>query len=146
MIDITLQDLEEYIDLKRRLQIDLDELAMLEDLLIPAKQCEERGKSSVFSASSPVEKHFKKAEELRDRISQKRIAALVQLTLIEDWLETVEDTQIQNIIKARYILGYSWKKVSEICYGLASESTPRMKIERFFDKNRKCSFCAEDIC
>lgn len=132
---MTTRELEKYSSLKRGIKILEEEIQEFENLYIPSKEYFEKGRNSVFLPSSSVEKHFRILEEKRDILCKKRLAAMVQLTLIEEWIDTLEDKMIQNIIKTRYILGYSWEKVARVCYGHnTSSDAPRKTIERYMNR------------
>lgn len=136
MVNITLDDLEQYADLRRSLQIDLEELVAIECLLLPAKAKSAFSKSSSACNLSSVERHFFKTEQLRQRIEYKRQKALTMLLKIEIWLDTLADKQIVNIVKSRYILGYSWYKVARKCYGNADSTAPLKALKRFMEKTQ----------
>jgi len=54
------------------------------------------------------------------------------LAEIDDFIDTVEDSDVRLIIQLRYIDGDSWRVVARKVYGYPCEDRARMKITRFF--------------
>ena len=69
-----------------------------------------------------VEKRQKQAE-LRQKINE-----------IESFVNSIQDKQVQRIVKLKYINDYSWQKIASIMK-MKGESVPRMMCKRFFEKN-----------
>ena len=54
---------------------------------------------------------------------------------IENFIETVDDSKVRQIIELRYIKGMSWNTVAKKVYGYPNGGTARKKIKRFFEEN-----------
>lgn len=78
------------------------------------------------------------SDEVRNKlITQKQLkkAELEQLRIdIEQYIDSISDSQIRRIIRLKYIKGYSWAKVAKIVKNNSQDSV-RMTCKRFFDKN-----------
>lgn len=63
---------------------------------------------------------------------------------IEDWLETVEDPQIQAICRYRFILGKQWNEISRIVCGSLDESTSRSILRRYLNSQGASAGSSEE--
>ena len=63
---------------------------------------------------------------------------------IEDWLETVEDPQIQAICRYRFILGKQWNEISRIVCGSLDESTSRSILRRYLNSQSAAAGSSEE--
>ena len=63
---------------------------------------------------------------------QQRIADTI--LAIEDFVDTITQSEIRQIIDYRFIQGLSWQDTSNHVYGHACDATARMAIKRFFAK------------
>lgn len=133
---MTLELLEQYADMRREAQMwerELDELRRKNSVVKDTV----RGSMSSFPYTShPVtiqgvpepSKRFsareKRLEERRERLAE-------QLAEIDDFIDSLEDSQLRQIIQYRYVKGYSWVKTAQMVHN--KESTVRMRIQRYFE-------------
>ena len=54
---------------------------------------------------------------------------------IEEFINNISDNTIRNILKYRYIKGYSWMRVAKIIGGNNTYDSVRKKAKRFLEKN-----------
>lgn len=87
--------------------------------------------------SLTVKGYSELSDESRQRlIDQKQLkkAELEQLRLdIEQFIDSINDSQIRRIIRLRYIKGYSWTAVAKKVGG--NRDSVRKTFERFLQKN-----------
>ncbi len=60
---------------------------------------------------------------------------MIQKIEVEQWLDTIDDSIIRQIVQLRYIDGFSWRQTAMIIYKKPCEDAPRKAIERFFEDN-----------
>ena len=53
---------------------------------------------------------------------------------IQAFIDSIDDSIVRQIVEYRYIEGLSWAAIGKIIYDKPTESTPRMIVERFFEK------------
>lgn len=69
-------------------------------------------------------------------IYRRRIDRLTaQKIEVEQWLDTVEDSIIRQIVQLRYMDGFSWGQTASKVYKKPCENIPRMALNRFLEKN-----------
>ena len=59
-----------------------------------------------------------------------------ELFRLEQYIETVDDSRIRQIMTLRYEQGMSWVQVAQRMVGGASESCARMAVTRFLNKEK----------
>jgi hypothetical protein len=58
----------------------------------------------------------------------------LKITEIEEFINSIDSSEIRQIIECRFLNGLSWNDTAKVVYGFAGESTPRMALKRFLDK------------
>ena len=92
------------------------------------------GGSHSMSVGSPTESAVNKIVTLK-RIYSKKIEEASDLLLeVENWLSTVEDSEIRSICRHHYILNKSWQQTSVVVYGYKSYYNSRKRIMRYFGR------------
>lgn len=76
----------------------------------------------------------------RKMITSKKKKIEKLLIQIEYDLNYIEDSEIRQIIRYKYFDNFSWIKIMHLM-NYNSESYAKMKIKRFFEKNKKCDVC-----
>ena len=56
-------------------------------------------------------------------------------TEIEQFIENISDNTIRQILKYKYIRGYSWQRVARVIGGNNTQDGVRKKAKRFLEKN-----------
>ena len=67
--------------------------------------------------------------ELVSMLTEKRISALEQYLAIERYIESVEDVEIRNIMRYRFLDLYTWDMIAELMY--MDRSTVSKKVKRY---------------
>ena len=78
-----------------------------------------------------------KLTNLMDILLEKRVSALEEYLKIENFMNTIEDSEIRLIIKYRFMDRMSWNQVADkLCKDnkIISEDAPRKKLRRFLEK------------
>ena len=89
----------------------------------------------------PKNRHLKHKYRKMIKSKQYRLDKLrVQL---EYGLNYVENSEIRDIIRYKYNDNMTWLQVM-FEMGYSAESTAKMKLKRFFEKNKKCDKCDEE--
>ena len=65
------------------------------------------------------------------RLRERRERLDTMLAEIDDFIDSLEDSQLRQIIQYRYVKGYSWVKTAQMVHN--KESTVRMRIQRYFE-------------
>ncbi|MCI8654257.1 MAG: hypothetical protein HFJ48_00025 [Clostridia bacterium] len=70
-----------------------------------------------------------------EAVLQERYDKALDLQIeVEEWINTIERSDIRQIMEYRYIDNMNWYQIQHIM-GYESESTARVKHDRFFEKN-----------
>lgn len=86
----------------------------------------------VIAITGISQKHIKTYNRLT-RILEDRISRIQQNIIeIEEFINTVERSEIRQIIQYRYIKGLSWLATARKVYGYPCEDRARKAITRFF--------------
>lgn len=87
-----------------------------------------------MNVGSPTEDAASKIITLKAICSKKIEEASDLLLEVENWLSTVEDSEIRSICRHHYILNKSWQQTSVVVYGYQSYYNSRKRIMRYFGK------------
>ena len=82
----------------------------------------------------PTGRSAMKIIEMKEKLIAKQEEWIGVKLSIEQWLDTVEDSEIRSIVRWHYILGLNWKKTSYKVYGRSDYYLARKRINRFFGK------------
>lgn len=83
----------------------------------------------VTGNSSPTERIGIKLAQLKLKIEAKKESLIDEAHKIEDFLETVEESEIRIIIRKRFLEGKTWKEVSKDI--IADRSTPYYRLKKY---------------
>lgn len=75
-----------------------------------------------------------KLNQLKETLIIREAKALIQQTEIEEYINTIDKSDIRQIFEHRYIDGMNWIQI-QIAMNYESESTARMKHDRFLEEN-----------
>ena len=128
---MTWEELEEVRKGKLHIEIIKDELRLIDDLLLPSK-ADSVGSSS--SPSSPVEQHFRRKQELEEKLKREQQDLIDKMLKVERWLSTVKDNDIVLIVRNRFILGRSWNKVSRVIWGFADRTNAINRLKYYLSR------------
>ena len=84
--------------------------------------------------SSHVNKSIQeKIMELQSRLIDKRLTALEQYLKIETYIEEIEDIEIRNIARCRFLKLMNWEEIGNKLY--QDRTTVSKKLRRYLKKN-----------
>lgn len=129
---MTLKELSKYHDLK----IELDDLSQrineLELTLVKATKYSDMKVDRTFNNSSPTEDVAFKINKLKETYSNKQIHLLGELQIIENYLETITDSEVRTIMRKRFIDLLTWEQVAEQLH--YSNPVPYYKVRKYLGK------------
>lgn len=150
---MTIKDLDEYLDLQ-------NEIVILNERLEKLKNNPQSLVFDTVKGSSREKPYLQRAVTVTG-ISQKSIIAQKQLESIlrqrisrhqqkvleiEHFIDTVEKSDIRQIIDLRYIQGLSWLKTAKRVYGHSSDDRARKALTRYIEKKEKERGGADEAC
>lgn len=128
---MTYNELDRYRQLKNRIhyiEVELRELAELSAVRLD-------GMPHSRTPGDPVYQAFLKAEKLREMLMFKREQAKQELNRIIEFIESVDDPEIQNILTARFVEGQTYEQIGNELY--MHRTTVKRKIESFLKDAHK---------
>lgn len=139
---MTIEDIERAHQREIQIRRLRREIRELNNNLLPSKvraievngeiQYASGGRSSL--PSSPVEQHFRQLEQLEQRLAD---AEQLQ-SLFWNCVETIEDDEIESIIRWRVGNLYTWERIAHVVYGHgASRMTPYQRLRRWVERNEE---------
>lgn len=78
--------------------------------------------------------NMKKISELELKYIHRQGQLCAELAKIEEFIDSLQDSELRQIIELRYVKGMSWNTVARTVYGYPSGDTARKKVARFFSK------------
>lgn len=128
---MTIEKLERYCGISSNIEaIDAEIQSLYKPIASP------NGKSGGGSSlpSNPTERTAFRIDELRSLLENQRQELYDLVEEIEQWLTTVQDTEIVSIIRWHYLLRLNWKQTNMKVYGHPDYDYCRKKIIRYFEK------------
>ena len=129
---MTINDLEEYRILKLEIKELMEELQEILNCTIGSPSISGIPIPKVTTTST-VEKTAQKRLKLQTILSKKLDKRLKKQIEIEDFLETVEDTDVRLIIRYRFIQGLDWQVVGKKMH--FERTTPYYKLKKYLEKD-----------
>ena len=127
---MTIEELESVRYARRRIELLMQTINELDHLLMPSRV----GGVHSQNPSSPVETHFRQKESLIEKLEKEQRQMMVLIEDVYAWMDTVPP-KIANIVYARFILGYTWRKTARICYdGITNESVPYNALHKYLER------------
>jgi len=137
---MTLEQLEQYAVLKREEALWTKELADIRNRCQTMVSDTVRGSSQEFpytehtitiTGQSPVpDPRITRREQ---RLQKRKERTRYEREQIEQFIDTLDDSQLRQIVHYRYICGYQWTKVAILMHN--KESTLKMRLNRYFKKS-----------
>lgn len=124
-----IERLEQYRGLKAEVKA-IEKL--IDDLYVPIAS--PNGNHSTSGPSNPTEKTALRIIALKERLRAKQEKMMNELSAIDSWLETVEDSEIRAIIREHYINGNSWNVTNFKVYKYYDYFYSRKRVMRYFGK------------
>ena len=132
---MTLELLEQYADMRREARMWERELDELRKKNVVVKDTVRGSMSSFPYTAHPVTiqgvpKPSKRFAAREKRLEERRERLAEQLAEIDDFIDSLEDSQLRQIIQYRYVKGYSWVKTARLVNN--KESAVKMRVKRHF--------------
>ena len=132
---ITIEELKNYRYLQMQAQAIQEQIRQMY-VPISSPQLSQIGtKSNV--PGDPTRSAFYRIEKLNQELEEKVNEIAVQMKRILDWVDTIENPEIQIIIRWHFMNGLSWKETARKIYSTSDSDSCRMKFYRYFNQKDK---------
>ncbi|MBF1109116.1 MAG: hypothetical protein HXL56_01160 [Solobacterium sp.] len=132
---ITIEELKNYRYLQMQAQAIQEQIRQMY-VPISSPQLSQIGtKSNV--PGDPTRQAFYKIERLNRELEDKVNEIAVQMKRILDWVDTIDNPEIQIIIRWHFMNGLSWKETARKIYSTSDSDSCRMKFYRYFNQKDK---------
>lgn len=131
---ITIEELKNYRYLQMQAQAIQEQIRQMY-VPISSPQLSQIGtKSNV--PGDPTRQAFYKIERLNRELEDKVNEIAVQMKRILDWVDTIDNPEIQIIIRWHFMNGLSWKETARKIYSTSDSDSCRKKFYRFLESVR----------
>ena len=131
---ITIEELKNYRYLQMQAQAIQEQIRQMY-IPISSPQLSQIGtKSNV--PGDPTRQAFYKIEKLNRELEEKVNEIAVQMKRILDWVDTIDNPEIQIIIRWHFMNGLSWKETARKIYSTSDSDSCRKKFYRYFESVR----------
>ena len=131
---ITIEELKNYRYLQMQAQAIQEQIRQMY-VPISSPQLSQIGtKSNV--PGDPTRQAFYKIERLNRELEEKVNEIAVQMKRILDWVDTIDNPEIQTIIRWHFMNGLSWKETARKIYSTSDSDSCRKKFYRYFESVR----------
>ena len=131
---MTKNELVEYCDLKNEisdLENRIDKIHKMSEMVSDTVQNGYKHRAVIFgidlNRKRKLHMYENKLQNFYDKLFEKQ-------NKIEDYIETIPQSNIRQIFRYRYIDGFSWIQI-QVLMQYKSESTARVKHDRFLEEN-----------
>ena len=132
---ITIEELKNYRYLQMQAQAIQEQIRQMY-VPISSPQLSQIGtKSNV--PGDPTRSAFYRIEKLNQELEEKVNEIAVQMKRILDWVDTIDNPEIQIIIRWHFMNGLSWKETERKIYSTSDSDSCRMKFYRYFNQKDK---------
>ena len=132
---ITIEELKNYRYLQMQAQAIQEQIRQMY-VPISSPQLSQIGiKSNV--PGDPTRSAFYRIEKLNQELEEKVNEIAVQMKRILDWVDTIDNPEIQIIIRWHFMNGLSWKETARKIYSTSDSDSCRMKFYRYFNQKDK---------
>lgn len=129
---MTIKELSKYHDIKIEIKQLEDNIIELERTVIGASKITGISVGSSNSISNHTERIGTKLALLKGKLTSKKEKLLDEANKIEDFLATVDDSDIRIIIRKRFLEGKTWDAVSKEI--IADRSTPYYRLKKYLKR------------
>nr|DAS85060.1 MAG TPA: Protein of unknown function (DUF722) [Caudoviricetes sp.] len=131
---ITIEELKNYRYLQMQAQAIQEQIRQMY-VPISSPQLSQIGtKSNV--PGDPTRSAFYRIEKLNQELEEKVNEIAVQMKRILDWVDTIDNPEIQIIIRWHFMNGLSWKDTARKIYSTSDSDSCRKKFYRYFESVR----------
>ena len=92
---------------------------------------------NIMITGADVKGHNRKARRLKAQLEQRKDDLLNKRVEIEEFIDTIDDSFIRQIIALRYISGFQWEQVAASLGAGYTTDCIKRQYERFMKKNIK---------
>lgn len=132
---ITIEELKNYRYLQMQAQAIQEQIRQMY-VPISSPQLSQIGtKSNV--PGDPTRSAFYRIEKLNQELEEKVNEIAVQMKRILDWVDIIDNPEIQIIIRWHFMNGLSWKETARKIYSTSDSDSCRMKFYRYFNQKDK---------
>ena len=132
---ITIEELKNYRYLQMQAQAIQEQIRQMYVPISSPKLSQIGTKSNV--PGDPTRQAFYKIERLNRELEDKVNEIAVQMKRILDWVDTIDNPEIQIIIRWHFMNGLSWKETARKIYSTSDSDSCRMKFYRYFNQKDK---------
>ena len=131
---MTIETLEQYLGIRAAVKAIQQELQYI---YIPIQSPNGKtGGGYSSTPGNPTEKAAMQAMMIQEKLADRLKEQMELGAVVEEWLKTVTDPEIEAIIRFHYILGCSWKATSMKIYGSPKYYLSRDKVYRYFGRKK----------
>ena len=132
---ITIEELKNYRYLQMQAQAIQEQIRQMYVPISSPQLSQIETKSNV--PGDPTRQAFYKIERLNRELEDKVNEIAVQMKRILDWVDTIDNPEIQIIIRWHFMNGLSWKETARKIYSTSDSDSCRMKFYRYFNQKDK---------
>lgn len=132
---LTVQELKQYIFLKIELDRITNELNEIKSNKTVSTVKASYSEFPFTEHSVSVQGCDESAINKIKRLNDKKFIIQTKIELIEDFIDSIKDSQIRQIIELKYIKNKSWAEVAKILGGNNTRDSVRKMSRRFLEKN-----------
>lgn len=132
---ITIEELKNYRYLQMQAQAIQEQIRQMYVPISSPQLSQIRTKSNV--PGDPTRSAFYRIEKLNQELEEKVNEIAVQMKRILDWVDTIDNPEIQIIIRWHFMNGLSWKETARKIYSTSDSDSCRMKFYRYFNQKDK---------
>lgn len=132
---ITIEELKNYRYLQMQAQAIQEQIRQMY-VPISSPQLSQIG-TKLNVPGDPTRQAFYKIERLNRELEDKVNEIAVQMKRILDWVDTIDNPEIQIIIRWHFMNGLSWKETARKIYSTSDSDSCRMKFYRYFNQKDK---------
>ena len=131
---ITIEELKNYRYLQMQAQAIQEQIRQMYVPISSPQLSQIGAKSNV--PGDPTRQAFYKIERLNRELEEKVNEIAVQMKRILDWVDTIDNPEIQIIIRWHFMNGLSWKETARKIYSTSDSDSCRKKFYRYFESVR----------
>ena len=86
------------------------------------------------SPSDPTARAFDSLQRLDEQIDKSVAKLREEVCAVNEWLDTIEDSELRRIIICHYLTGMTWEQTTRHVLGYYGTDSARMRVYRYFGK------------
>lgn len=134
-MEVTLEDLRRYQDLKRNIaSIEAEIQSLYYPVSSPSGSPIISGKSSVRSAGDPTAAAYRDIEKRKEKLKLLQSELQERADKIYAFVDNMDDHHMASILRYHFLIGLTWAQTSEKVYGYVDGDICRNAVKRYFRK------------